>query len=590
MRSGSFFRNIFAKVTANRSAQDLDGKSTPGASDSQLPPLRSRTGKSMPPRQSPRMVLSYPVTKGGVTRHLSLPLVIGVLSDLSGDNKQPLAPVEDRQFLDIDRNTFDDCMLQMMPRATFRVPNVMNGARDDLSIDLTFETMVDFAPAGVAGQVELLRPMLEAGAPDPHLTETLNLILHHERFQQLDSAWRGLHYLVFNTETGSDLKIRILDISKADLSHMSNSSKDDTWQSPLFRKIYSQAYGQLGGEPFGCLIADYYFDHTTDDVQVLGYIAQIAAAAQTPIISGVSAGLFGAASWQAVSSQIDPLKILDAPDYMGWQALRNLDGAQYIGLALPRILGRLPYGSSGTPVENFAFEETIAADTPSSFLWINSAYGMASNVTRSFRTYGHCHSIRGLESGGVLENLPHFAFTSDSQDTPFPRSAEVTTTDRREEAFAKCGLMSLLQRQNANIAYFIGAQSLRRPDFHEDPDARAMAAVAARLPYVFDGAVIAQYLMVLARDFNDTFADRAAAERMMNEWLANWVLEDYGSASDEQRVRRPLQDAVIEIDPTNTDGVSFGTLTLVGGYLIYGAKIRVRVRFPVAFPIDLSKN
>ena len=99
-------------------------------------------------------------------------------------------------------------------------------------------------------------------AIDEKLTEQINLIMHHEDFQQLEGAWRGLHHLVNNTETDEMLKIRVFNVSKKDLGKTLKKFKGTAWdQSPLFKKLYEEEYGQFGGEPYGCLVGDYYFDH-----------------------------------------------------------------------------------------------------------------------------------------------------------------------------------------------------------------------------------------------------------------------------------------------------------------------------------------
>ncbi|GIX12604.1 MAG: hypothetical protein KatS3mg118_0563 [Paracoccaceae bacterium] len=251
-------------------------------------------------------------------------------------------------------------------------------------------------------------------AIDAKLTEQINLILHHPEFQQLESAWRGLHHLVSNTETDEMLKIRVMNISKKELHRTLKKFKGTAWdQSPIFKKIYEEEYGQFGGEPYGCLVGDYYFDHSPPDVELLGEMAKIAAAAHAPFLAGADPALMQMDSWQELANPRDLTKIFQTPEYAAWRSLRESEDSQYIGLAMPRFLGRLPYGARSNPVEEFAFEEDTAGADSSKYCWVNSAYGMATNITRSFKLYGWCSRIRGVESGGAVANLPTHTFPTD---------------------------------------------------------------------------------------------------------------------------------------------------------------------------------
>src|SRR3981081_2443413 len=248
---------------------------------------------------------------------------------------------------------------------------------------------------------------------DQKLTEQVNLILHNERFQQVEGAWRGLSYLINNTETDEMLRIRVMNISKKDLGRTLKKYKGVAWdQSPLFKRLYEEEYGQLGGEPYGCLIGDYFFDHTPGDVELLGQIAQIAAAAHAPFIAGAAPSLMGMDSWQELANPRDLAKIFAAPDYAAWRSLRESEDAKYVGLAMPRFLARLPYGAKSSPVEEFEFEEETGVGDHSRYTWANAGYAMAVNINRSFKTYGWCSSIRGVQSGGAVEGLPVHTFPS----------------------------------------------------------------------------------------------------------------------------------------------------------------------------------
>ena len=384
---------------------------------------------------------------------------------------------------------------------------------------------------------------------DKKLTDQVNLILHHERFQQVESAWRGLNYLVNNTETDEMLKIRVMNISKKDLSKTLRKYKGVAWdQSPLFKRIYEQEYGQLGGEPYGCLVGDYHFDHTPPDVELLGQMAQIASGAHAPFIAGAAPALMGMDSWQELANPRDLSKIFAAPDYAAWRSLREADDAKYVGLAMPRFLARLPYGAKTNPVEEFDFEEETGGGIHTKYAWANSAYAMAVNINRSFKLYGWCSSIRGVESGGAVEGLPVHTFPSDDGGVDMKCPTEIAISDRREAELANSGMMPLIHRKNTDVAAFIGAQSLQKPFEYQDPDATANARLAARLPYLFASCRFAHYLKCMVRDKVGSFKERADMERFLGDWIQQYVVANPATVGDEIKAKRPLSAAEVKVE------------------------------------------
>ena len=284
-------------------------------------------------------------------------------------------------------------------------------------------------------------------AIDRKLSEQVNLVLHHQDFQKLEAAWRGLHYMVSNTETDETLKIRVMPISKQELGKTLKRYKGTAWdQSPLFKKMYEEEYGQFGGEPFGCLMGDYHFDHTPPDVELLTEMAKVAAAAHAPFITGSSPTVMQMESWQELANPRDLTKIFQTPEYAAWRSLRESDDSKYLALCMPRFLGRLPYGAKTSPVDEFDFEERTDGAQHDKYSWCNAAYAMATNITRSFKTYGWCSRIRGIESGGAVENLPTHTFPSDDGGVDMKCPTEIAISDRREAELAKNGFMPLVHR------------------------------------------------------------------------------------------------------------------------------------------------
>jgi len=386
-------------------------------------------------------------------------------------------------------------------------------------------------------------------AIDKKLTEQINVILHHEDFQKLEAAWRGLHYLVNNTETDEMLKIRFMDISKQELGKTLKRYKGTAWdQSPLFKKIYEAEYGQFGGEPFGCLVGDYHFDQTAPDVELLGEMAKVAAAAHAPFIAGASPTVMQMGSWQELANPRDLTKIFTTPEYAAWRSLRESDDARYLGLAMPRYLARLPYGAKTSPVEDFDFEEDTGAADHSRYTWSNAAYAMAVNINRSFKMYGWCSRIRGIESGGAVEGLPTHTFPTDDGGVDMKCPTEIAISDRREAELAKNGFMPLVHRKNSDFAAFIGAQSLQKPTEYDDPDATANANLAARLPYLFACCRFAHYLKCIVRDKIGSFKERDEMQRWLQNWIMNYVDGDPAHSSESTKAMKPLAAAEVTVE------------------------------------------
>jgi len=384
---------------------------------------------------------------------------------------------------------------------------------------------------------------------DAKLTEQVNQIMHHEDFQKLEGAWRGLHHLVNNTETDEMLKIRVMNISKKEVGKTVKKYKGTAWdQSPLFKKLYEEEYGQLGGEPYGCLVGDYHFSHSPQDVEILSGMAQIAAAAHAPFISGADSSLMGMDSWQELSNPRDLAKIFSTPEYAAWRSLRESEDAKYLGLAMPRFLARLPYGAKTDPVEEFDFEEDAEGANSSKYTWANSAYAMAVNINRAFKEYGWCSRIRGVESGGAVDGLPVHTFPSDDGGVDMKCPTEIAISDRREAELARSGLMPLIHRKNSDIAAFIGAQSLNKPAEFDDPDATANANLSARLPYLFACCRFAHYLKCMVRDKVGSFTSRNEMQRYLQEWIMQYVTADPDNATEMQKSRKPLAAAEVVVE------------------------------------------
>jgi type VI secretion system protein ImpC len=389
-------------------------------------------------------------------------------------------------------------------------------------------------------------------AIDKLMSEQLVAIMHNEKFQKLEGSWRGLHHLVSNTETSSQLKLRVLNISKKELSRDLEKAVEFD-QSQTFKKIYESEFGIAGGEPYGALIGDFEFSAHPEDISLLSKMSNIAAAGFCPFLSATSPKMFGFDSFTELSKPRDLEKIFESADYIPWRSFRDSEDSRFVTLTMPRTLARLPYGQATKPVEAFNFEEAnVTADGKhiesehESYCWMNAAYTLGTTLTQAYAKYGWCTSIRGAEGGGKVEGLPSHVFTSDDGDTDQKCPTEIGITDRREAELGKLGFLPLCHYKNTDYAVFFGAQTTQKAKKFNDPDASSNAAISARLPYILATSRIAHFLKVMARDKVGSFMEAADAERWLNKWLSQYVNATPG-ASAEMKAKYPLAEASVQV-------------------------------------------
>jgi type VI secretion system protein ImpC len=395
------------------------------------------------------------------------------------------------------------------------------------------------------------RRMAEAiiGEIDRKLAEQINLVLHHADFQQVEATWRGLRFLVATADSGDMLKIRVLDISKHELNRTLKKFRGTAWdQSPIFKKIYEEEYGQFGGEPYGVLIGDYSFDHRPEDVQLLAAMSQIAAAAHAPFIAAAAPAVMQMTSWAELVNPRDLTRIFQTPEYAGWRALREAEDSRYLGLCMPRYLARLPYGVRTEPVENFDFEEDVDGPDAGNHLWANAAYAMAANIARAFRLYGWCVRIRGIDTGGAVEGLPILTFPTADGDVDRRCSTEVALSERREAELARNGFIPLVHCKGTDFAAFVGAPSLQKPREYDDPAVTANAALSARLPYMFASCRFAHYLKCMVRDKIGSARSKETLSASLDNWLHSYVDGAPERSTDDWKAAHPLAEARVVLD------------------------------------------
>ncbi len=388
-------------------------------------------------------------------------------------------------------------------------------------------------------------------AIDKVMSKQLSAVIHNEKFQKLEGSWRGLNHLVSNSETGSGLKIRMLNISKKELSRDLEKAVEFD-QSQTFKKIYESEFGTAGGEPYAALIGDYEFSSHPDDISVLTKMSNVAAAGFCPFVAASAPEMFGFDSYTELSKPRDLEKIFDSAEYIPWRSFRESEDSRFVTLAMPRVLARLPYGASTKPVEAFNYEEAESNETGQhvttnhdSYCWMNAAYAMGTTLTQAYSEYGWCTSIRGAEGGGKVTGLPSHTFVSDDGDIDQKCPTEIGITDRREAELSNLGFLPLCHYKNTDYAVFFGAQTCQKPKQFDSPDASANAQISARLPYIMATARIAHFLKVMARDKVGSFMEAHEAEVWLNKWISQYV---NGSATgSDMKARYPLAEARVEV-------------------------------------------
>ncbi len=416
------------------------------------------------------------------------------------------------------------------------------------------KTLVEQALAGtVTFDRNLTRTFEKAvQAIDAKLSAQLNAIIHDPKFLKLEGSWRGLQYLVQNSETGTSLKLRVLNMTKRDLNRdLSRAIEFD--QSQLFKKIYENEFGTPGGEPYGALIGDYEWNNHPDDIETLRLMSNIAAGAFAPFVTAAGAGMFGFDSWTELSKPRDLAKIFDTVEFAKWRAFRESEDARFVNLVMPRVIARLPYGKATKPLDEFDYEEApidargkaLAMDHDS-YCWSNAAYVMGARLTDAFARTGFCTAIRGAEGGGKVENLPTHVFTSDDGDLDAKCPTEIGITDRREFELSNQGFLPLCHYKNTDYAVFFGGQTAQKPKKYDRPEATANAAISARMPYIMASSRFAHYLKVMARDKIGSFMEASNVETWLNRWIQNYVNPNVDAGQD-MKARFPLREARVEV-------------------------------------------
>lgn len=423
-------------------------------------------------------------------------------------------------------------------------------ARDEFQTERAKDMIGEFVNQVMSGELTMSKNMDVAinsriAEIDRLISAQMNEIMHHEDFQKLEGSWRGLLHLVRNSLTGPMLKIRVMNVNKKELlKDFERALEFD--QSTLFKKIYEEEYGTFGGAPFGAMIGDFEFGNHPQDMALLEKISEVAAAAHAPFLSAASAGLFGWDTYSEMTEVRDVSKIFDRTEYMKWRSFRESEDSRYVGLTLPHVLMREPYGAATKPTESFRFEEDVDGKDHKKYLWGNAAYAMGTRLTEAFSMHGWCVAIRGVEGGGLVQGLPTHTFETDEGEVAMKCPTEVAITDRREKEFSDNGFIPLVHCKGTDYAAFFATQSANKAKKYDTDAANANARLSTQLQYIFAVSRFAHYLKAMMRDKIGSFMSRTDAEQFLNRWIMNYVTED-DTASPMTKAQYPLREARVDV-------------------------------------------
>jgi type VI secretion system protein ImpC len=422
--------------------------------------------------------------------------------------------------------------------------------RDAATLERGRDMVKEFVNQVLQGQMTLTRDaeatiQARIAQIDRLISLQLNEILHYAAFQKLEGTWRGIKYLIDQSETSDMLKIKVLNVSKRELlKDLQRAPEFD--QSALFKKVYEEEFGVFGGAPFAALVGDYEFGRGPEDVELLERISQVASSAHAPFMSAASSELLNLTSYTQLGAPRDIGKIFDSTEYAKWKSFRQSEDSRYVALTLPHILMRLPYGKDTKQVDAFDYEEAVDGSDHSKYLWSNAAYGLAARLTNSFARYGWCASIRGVEGGGLVDGLPAHTFRTDEGDVALKCPTEVAITDRREKELADQGLVPLVHCKGTDYAAFFSVQTANKPKLYDKDAANANARLSAQLPYILAMSRFAHYLKAMMRDKIGSFMTRQDCEKFLNQWISNYVCAD-DNASQAAKAKLPLREAAIQV-------------------------------------------
>lgn len=395
---------------------------------------------------------------------------------------------------------------------------------------------------------------------DQKISSQLDEVLHHDKFQQLEAAWRGMKLLIDRTDFRKNVKIEMLNVSKQDLQESFEDSPE-LIQSALYRHVYTNAYDQPGADPYGAIVTNYEFENSPQDIALLTNMSKVSASAHCPMIGAVGPRFFGQDSMEDWKKIPDLAAYMQTSDFIKWNSFRETEDARYCGLVFPRYMGRLPYGPDTVPVKEFNYTENVTGEDHDKYLWCNASFTFAANMVQAFMTDGWCVQIRGPEAGGRVDDLPvHLYDVGKGKQMKIP--TEVPISETLEFECANLGFMPISHYQGRDYAVFFSANSTQKPQLYDDPNATANSRINSRLPYILLAARISHYLKVIQRENIGATKDANVIQGELNRWLKGLVTE-MENPSQEVIARYPLRAAEVKVEELDDNPGFFRVKTML---------------------------
>jgi type VI secretion system protein ImpC len=488
-----------------------------------------------------RVRIAYEVEIGDSTERRELPFVIGVLGDFSACAHRPR--FRERRFTPVGCDTFNTVLDTVHPRVQFKIASSLAGG--ELDVDLTFHHLDDFGPERIPERIEPLRELLRSTSDDDQeiCRQHLDKILHAPEFQRLESAWRGLWYLVSRAEASSQVKIKLIDVSKEELLHDLRSAPE-VYASSVSRKLYDEPYGIFGGEPFGLLIGDYTFTTSPEDIELLSKMAAVASVCLAPFLAAAGPDLVGVESFAGVSDFEDVFGRANFAPFSNslWESFRQAEDSRYVGLSAPRILLRHPYGSAPVTRE-YQYNENSTGEQH--LLWGNSAFALGACIANSFARSGWFGSILGADRG-LAEGLPVRALAwAFRPGYEIETSIEVVIGERAERGLERLGFIPLLTNRGTGQTVVASMPSCHKPKLYLDA-ANIAGALSCQLPHILAASRFMHYVKAIERDFIGAFRTPSQWEQLFNSWISQYVLVE-DNPSPAIQALQPLRAARIEV-------------------------------------------
>jgi type VI secretion system protein ImpC len=365
---------------------------------------------------------------------------------------------------------------------------------------------------------------------DHMVSAQLNEVLHDAEFQRLEANWRGLHFLLRSVRKAAHVKVRVLNAGKEELSRQFQRERE-RYTSPVSRKLLERAFGTPGAAPFSMLIGAFQVGRAPQDVNLVNRLARLCAAAHLPFLAAASPSFLDLDSFTQLTDAKMLRKTFEPSEWAEWNSFRARVESRYVGLVLPGMMMRLPYGRASHSVESFHYEENVDGADHSKFLWGSAAWALAARFALDFERYGWCGRPRESGDTGEIRDLPLFNFRTDEGDVGSKGPAEIAISEKLYLDLRALGFIPLCPIGETNSATFYESWSCHKPSLHPDRDPPTTYE-SAQMDCILDVSRIAHYLHAILHESCQKLASAQECEEYLRKWIAPYVVPDYARGTN----------------------------------------------------------